>query len=503
MLKKKLKKRNNLFFKLGVNQIESTVTWTPQRVRGDKFLVSNLNLSPRLYDGVQLFWAVKQSILKGFIVLTLALLPACSKDEDYDTKNAVSAFASIDPTRLDPILSKSAVAIPLQKPNTAWTNSASAKNQQIENFSKNFSLKKSQEISLKKSTQFWRFYSGDIVDRFVFSPIIKDNKIFTLDTSGELVAYDLSAEKNLWKSQIFKKKILKNYRAPKIGYLDGKIFAVAGSNKVVAASEIDGKVLWSRDISSIPVSAPIPDQNMVYVATNDNKLYAFDIKAGELQWLQSGILRNTAIFGAADPVVYQDTLIVSYSSGEIYALNKKTGEALWSQNLNLSRATNSDFYLNDVDATPIVKDGVVYSIGNGGVMMAINVKNGNYLWKKELAGIVDFWLAGDFLFVINNDNKLLAISKKTGGIKWISQLPNFVKEKKPETKISYSGVVMAGDKLLISSGRGELLIASPLDGKIEKTLSTGKKISHSPVVVDGKIYFYTLGKYWADLLEIE
>ena len=34
--------------------------------------------------------------------------------------------------------------------------------------------------------------------------------------------------------------------------------------------------------------------------------------------------------------------------------------------------------------------------------MAINADNGNYLWKKEIAGITDFWLAGDFLFVINN-----------------------------------------------------------------------------------------------------
>ena len=484
--KKKLKKRNNMFFRLGANQVESTETCAPQQMRGNNALASCYKF-----------------LLKPLILLTLIILPACKKDEDYDVKNAVSAFASIDPTRLDPTLSKSVVTIPPQKTNNAWTNSASAKNQQIENFSKNFSFKKSQKISLKKSSQFWSFYSGDIVDRFVFSPIIKDNKIFTLDTSGELMAYDLIAEKNIWKSQIFKKKILKNYRAPKIGYLNGKIFAVAGTNKVVAASEIDGKVLWSRDISSIPVSAPVAEKNMVYVATNDNKIYAFDTETGELQWLQSGILRNTAIFGAADPVIYKDTLIVSYSSGEIYALNKKTGEALWSQNLNLSRATNSDFYLNDIDATPTVKDDVVYAIGNGGVMMAVNVKNGNYLWKKELAGIVDFWLAGDFLFVINNDNKLLAMSKKTGGIKWISQLPNFVKEKKPETKIAYNGVVMAGDKLLISSARGELLIASPLDGTIEKTLSTGKKISHAPVVVGNKIYFYALGKYWADLLEVE
>ena len=281
------------------------------------------------------------------------------------------------------------------------------------------------------------------------------------------------------------------------------IFAVAGINKVIAASEVDGKVLWSKDIASIPVSTPVSDGEMAYVSTNDNKLYAFNAKDGELQWVQSGILRSTAIFGAADLVIYQDLVLASYSSGEIYAVKKKTGEPVWSNSLNVSRATNSDFYLNDIDATPVAKNDVVYAIGNGGLMMAMKAQDGNYLWKKEIAGLVNFWLAGDFLFVINNDNKLLAIHKKTGGIKWVSQLPNFRKESKPETKILYSGVVMAGNKLLVSRVDGEMIIASPLDGKIEKTFSVGKRIFHTPVIVDGKIYFYTLGKFLADVVEIE
>jgi outer membrane protein assembly factor BamB len=435
---------------------------------------------------------------------------ACDKDAEYDKTKAISAFAAIDPIKLDPALEKAEIKLPKQQRNNLWDGSGSSQNQRIENFSKNFSpknsffsFKKSHEFSFKKSSQFWSFYSGNSVDHFVFYPIIKDEKVFILDTAAELVAYDMSKEKKLWKSQVFQKKFLKNYRAPKIGYSAGKIFAVAGVNKIAAVNEIDGKVLWSKNMASIPVSAPVCDGELVYVSTNDNKLYAFSKEDGELQWMQSGIVRTTAIFGASDPVIYKDLIIVSYSSGEIYAVRRKTGEAIWSQNLNVSKATNSDFYLNDIDATPLVKDGVIYSIGNGGIMMAIDAKSGNYLWKKEIAGIVDFWAAGGFLFVINNDNKLLAIHKKTGGIKWISQLPNLKKEKNPSTKILYNGVLMAGDKLLVSSSRGEILILSPIDGKLEQTFSINKKISHSPIVVDGKIYLHVVGKYLIDLIEIE
>lgn len=436
-------------------------------------------------------------------------LISCDKDKEYDKAKAISAFAAIDPIRIDPALEKVELKLPKQENSLVWSGAAAAQNQLIDNLAKNFSydergfFRKTREISFRKSSPNWLFYLGDIKDHFVFSPIIKDDKIFILDTAGTLLARDLKTEKKIWKTQVFKKSLLKNYKTPRIGFADGKIFAIAGINQIAAVSEVDGKILWLKEVSSIPVSNPVSDGKSVYVSSNDNKLYAFDSSTGETQWVQSGILRSTEIFGAADPVISKDFIIISYSSGEIYAVKKKTGEPVWSQDLNLNKATNSDFYLNDVDATPLIKNDVAYVIGNGGLMMAINIKDGNYLWKKRIAGIVDFWGAGEFLFVINNDNKLLAVHKKTGGIKWISQLPNFKKESKPQTKIIYSGVVMAGDKLLISRADGELLIASPFDGKIEKTLTIGKKISHSPIVVDGKIYLHAIGKYVIDLIEIE
>lgn len=443
--------------------------------------------------------------MKNFLPLSLVillLLSSCSKDAKYDKEKAISVFANINKIEIDPNLAKTPIIIPKQQDNHDWNGAYGLKNQQIENLAKKFTLKKNQKINFDKSSFSWSFYKGDLFDRFLFSPVIKNDKVFFLKTSGVLYSYDLKTEKKIWKKRIFPRKFLKNYQTPKISHFNNVIFAIAGINRIVAVNESDGEILWFKDISAIPISSPVSDGDLVYVSTNDNKVYAFDFKSGKLQWMQSGVLRKTAIFGAADLVIYDNLLIAAYSSGEIYAVDKKTGESLWSNDLNISRAVSSDFYLNDIDATPVIKDDVIYAIGNGGLMMAINIKDGEYLWKKEISGIANFWLAGDFLFVINNDNKLLAIHKKTGGVKWISQLPNFKKEKKPTSKFVYNGLIMAGDKLLISRIDGKLLVASPFDGEIEKTLSVGKKLFHSPIVVDGEIYFYTLGKYLANLVKI-
>ncbi len=490
--------------------------------KNKKFMLQKLdvmlNLSKHVFSSKykHMFRQVKHDIAVLFSVVFL--LVSCAEDEKYDKTKAVSAFAAVEKIKVDEDLAKVEIKLPKQVENSLWSGSVAYENQRIENFAKDFSHKKSGEIALKKSAVTWNFYSGNFNDRFVFTPIFDGDKAFILNASGHLIAYDIKQDKRIFKKRLFPSQFLKNYQTPKIflqknesmlrqaqhdGGGDDKIFAIAGSSRIVAAKANNGEIIWTKDISAIPVSAPIADENSVYVTTNDNKLYALDAANGNLRWMQAGVTRPTAIFGAANPVIYKNLVIATYSSGEIYGVDKKTGEALWSQDLNLSKATSSDFYLNDIDATPLVKDDVIYAIGNGGLMMAINVKNGNYIWKKEIAGIVDFWAAGEFLYVINNDDKLLAVYKKTGGIKWISQLPNYKNDKKPQTKIIYAGVVMAGDKLVISSVAGDVLMASPFDGKIEKIYKTKSKTHHSPVVVNGKIYLHSMGKWVVDLLEVK
>ena len=433
------------------------------------------------------------------LILSLLSVFACSnKEKTYDKTKAISAFEMIDHLKVDGSLKNIEIKIPAQQENKLWYGFDNEQNNKIENVAFDFAEKK----FLKYEDEIWSGFNYKFDDRFVFSPIITGDKIFLLDSSGILEARDLKSKKKIWKTRIFPRNLLKNYQLPKISFFNNKIFAIIGINKISAINQEDGKIIWSKDLATIPISTPIANHELLYFTTNDNKLYALKITDGSLQWIHSGINRPAGIFGAANPVIYKESVIVSYSSGEIYSVNKKTGESIWVEDLNLNRAVSSDFYLNDIDATPVVKNDVVYSIGNGGFMKAIDAKTSAVLWKKEIAGIVDFWLAGDFLYVINNDNKLAALYKKTGGIKWIVELPNLKKEKKPQTKVIYSGVIMAGGKLLISNTDGKILIISPFDGKIEKTYKVGSKIFHSPIIVNKKIYLHTLGSYIISLFEL-
>ena len=442
--------------------------------------------------------------LKIYLVLIVSLwLFACESDESYNNKNAVNAFTKNEKIKVDKSISMYGITLAPEKKNDDWISSASSKNTQNQNIKKKFSLNKKGKITLTKNTLYWHLYSGDRASRYFYKPLIIHNISYSLDSSGILRAISLETEKLLFKKRIFPKKFLKYYQTPKISYVDGYIFAISGSNAIVKVDAKNGDIIWKKNISSIPVTAPLIENDKLFVTTNDNKIYCLNSKTADLIWVQSAIYRPTAIFGAAELVTKDELLFASFSSGEIYAIKKQDGEIIWSNSLTSSKAINSDFYLNDIDATPIIDNDTIYVIGNAGLIMAINMADGEYKWKKKIAGLTNFWISKNYLFVINNDNKLIAIRKEEGRIKWISQLPNYKKKDKAVTKYLYSGVVMAGSKLLISRSDATLIIADPYTGKMLNTIKIAKKLYHSPIVVGDHIYFYVIDNYIAKLVKIK
>lgn len=418
--------------------------------------------------------------LKFLPLIFLIIFSSCSKEKTYDHSKAVSAFLQTNPEEIDPALAEVKIKIPRQKDNNSWDNISANDNQNSGNFAFDGNFKKRTILSYN--------YHLSAKNRLIYSPVIADDKAYVLDYDGILRAVNLKTNKQIFKKRIFPREYFKNFQNAKISYFDGKIFAVLGSNKIAAVEAENGKVLWSRIVSSVTVSTPSSDGKLVYITTNDNKTYAFSTKDGALEWTHFGINKNMAILGSANPVIYKNYLLSSYSSGELYAINKDNGQTIWSADLNANKTISSDFYLNDIDATPIVENDIVYAIGNGAVMGAIKISNGDFIWKKELSGISDLWLAGDFLYTINNDSKLLAVYKKTGGIKWMTQLPDFKNKKKPKTKYIYNGVTMAGNTLIITSHDGKLITVNPLDGEIIKEAKLGGNNYHNPVMANNAIY---------------
>ena len=102
---------------------------------------------------------------------------------------------------------------------------------------------------------------------------------------------------------------------------------------------------------------------------------------------------------------------------------------VWQDALQRTSIRTSVSSLSDIDADPVIDNGQVFAVGQGGRMVGLELNTGQRLWELNIAGIATPWVAGEWIFVITDEAKLLCVSRSNGRIRWIAQLPQFYKPK--------------------------------------------------------------------------
>ena len=87
-------------------------------------------------------------------------------------------------------------------------------------------------------------------------------------------------------------------------------------------------------------------------------------------------------------------------------------------------------------------------------MVALDLISGQRMWELGIGGISTPWVAGDWVYVITDQDKLLCVYRQNGHIRWISQLPVFENAKKKKGDVDYSGPVLAGGRLIVTGSNG-------------------------------------------------
>jgi outer membrane protein assembly factor BamB len=234
--------------------------------------------------------------------------------------------------------------------------------------------------------------------------------------------------------------------------------------------------------------SPTVASGAVYVMTQDNQIFSLKEDDGTTNWSEAATLQIAGIFGAASPAVGQGTVVAGFSSGELNAYRYENGRQVWQDTLQRTSISTTVSTLSDIDADPVIDNGQVIAIGAGGRMVALDLVSGQRLWELNLSGLSTPYVAGDWIYAVTQDSKLICIYRQNGHVRWIAQLPQFTNVKKKKGDVDYSGPVLAGGKLYLTSSSGAVLMRDPATGASLGQLRIAAPIDLPPVVANSTLY---------------
>lgn len=340
--------------------------------------------------------------------------------------------------------------------------------------------------------EVWRTDIGEGSDsdfKLLARPVISGGTVFTMDSRGTVMAFNVKDGEKKWEFNTTPAYSDEDAMGGGIGVDGNTVYATTGFGEVLALNAADGKLLW-RHMLMIPIrAAPTIADNRVYAVDINNQLQALDAGTGEPLWHHSGITESATLMGASNPAVLNNSVIVAYSSGEIYDLRAENGRVDWSYVLATPTQVGALPAIADIRGLPVIDQGWVFAVSHSGRIAAIDQRTGERVWEVDVGGINTPVVAGDTVFMLSNDDQLIAIVRGTGRILWIRQLQQLTNPNDHSSDpIFWTGPILANNRLWLANSTGEVQSFSPDDGAGIDSIKLDDPIYITPVIAGDTLY---------------
>lgn len=339
----------------------------------------------------------------------------------------------------------------------------------------------------------WTSDVGQAADddrRLLSEPVVADGRIYAMDAGTSVTAFDAASGRQIWRVDL---------TPDDEDDLFGGGLAVAGDRLFVttpfalafALDAATGEVVWQSRVNGPMRAAPTVSGGRVFVLTIDNEIVALSAEDGTRVWSFQGVAEVAGILGGGAAAVDGNTVVVGFSSGELFALRAETGRVLWNESLAGIQRTDAFSSLVDIRGRAVIDRELVFAASHSGLLAAIDLRRGSRAWDRDIGSTQSPWVAGDFVYVLDNNGEVICLTREDGRVRWIQSLPKWEDEDDKEDPILWAGPVLAGDRLIVVGTSGEALSLSPYTGDILGALDLPSATHLPPIVAGGTLYILT------------
>ena len=331
--------------------------------------------------------------------------------------------------------------------------------------------------------EVWRnSTSGNTRIYSLLGPINYDNAIYVASRSGQVKAIDLSNGHTIWDKNLSQSTLFSSKTALFSGGVsaDDKYVYVGSERAVVyALDRNDGSVIWEKPVKGEVLARPVSSEDKLIVYTASGNLQALNRNTGEDVWDVMLEVPPLSLRGNSTPTIAHGAAILGDDTGHVNAYYINDGQLIWQQRISQPSGSTEIAKLNDVDSTPVIEGNLAYAIGYNGNVVALDLSNGQIVWRKEMGSTHSFAVDTQQLIVVDQDDNVQAVSKNGGAVLWTQA---DLLHRQLTDPVIYENYIVVGDF------EGYLYWLSKDNGNVvAKTQVSSSGLISKPLVVDNKI----------------
>tara|TARA_Y100000992_G_scaffold301746_1_gene273467 strand:- start:486 stop:1787 length:1302 start_codon:yes stop_codon:yes gene_type:complete len=337
--------------------------------------------------------------------------------------------------------------------------------------------------TLKKSS---RYKFSKIENFYQFEPtiIFNDKNLIFFDNKGSILHFN-DKSKLIWKKNYYSKSEKKLKPILQFTNNDSTLIVADNVAKLYALNLKNGELLWSQN-NLAPFNSQIKIyKDKFFIIDFSNTLRSFSIKTGKELWnikTENSLIRSQKKLSM---VIVNDQLYFNNSIGDISAVDISQGELLWQFPTQSSLIYEAAFSLETSD---IITDGeTLFFSNNKNQFFSIDLDTGSLNWENKINSNLRPSIVEDYLFTVSLEGYLFIIEKNSGNIIRVTDIFKIFSKQKRK-KIKPVGFILGFENIYLATDNGRLLV---IDIKTGKTLSVLKidneKISR-PFIVDKNLF---------------
>ena len=336
---------------------------------------------------------------------------------------------------------------------------------------------------LKKSLKY-NFSKIKRFDEFEPELTFYKDKIFFFDNKGSLLKFDLDLN-SIWKKNYYLKSEKKLKPIIYMAAYNNILIVADSISKLYAINVKNGDILWTVQGES-PFNSQVKIYNdKVFVVDFENTLSCYSLTDGKKNWIFTTEKSFINSNGDVSIAIKNDKIFFNNSIGDITALDTNSGRLIWQ--ISSQNSLLFEDIINLKNSTLVAGDNSILFSNNKNSFYSLDQESGKINWKQKINSNLKPVLIENLIITVSLDGYLFYIDNNTGNIIKIISIFNQLSKKLKKT-ITPTGFALTHTDIFITTSNGRLIKVDIKTGIINKILKIDNNKISKPFIYNKNIF---------------